>query len=313
MAISKPSLAVGRAPKGRWVADGVIVFVIVIWGVNNVIMKAAMQEWVSPLAFNSIRFPVGALAMLILMLVLEKDWRLPWNVFVRVAALGLLGNAINQVLFTNGLSLTTASNAGIIGAMIPILAALIGSATGLDRSSPRLWLGAVVSFGGILMVTLLGGHGFGGFRVGDLLLLGSSTAWAGYTVFSAPLTRLASPLKVTTYAMLTASVAVFLLGLPQLVHQDFSRVSAFSWGGLLFAGLLSNAAAYGLYVWVIHRIGSTRAAMFNNLSPVVTALTAWVFLGERWLGVQWAGAALVMAGVLLARWDVIVASLRRAG
>ncbi len=313
MAVSKPSLTTGGAQKGRWAADGVMVLVVVIWGLNNVIMKAALQGWVSPLAFNSIRFPIGALAMVTLMLVIEKDWRLPWNLFARVAALGLMGNAVNQVLFTNGLNLTTASNAGAISAVLPILAALIGSVTGLDRSTPRLWLGAIVSFGGILMVTLLGGHGFGGFRTGDLLLLGAATVWAGYTVFSGPLARQASPLKVTAYAMGVASVAVFLLGLPQLVHQDFSQISRVSWGGLLFAALFSNAAAYGMYVWVIHRMGSTRASMFNNLAPVITALAAWVFLGERWLGWQWLGVALVMVGVLLARWDVIMASLRRGG
>jgi len=308
-----PGAPLGATSERRWLADAVMVLVVTIWGLNNVIMKAALQGWVSPQAFNSIRFPMATLATLILMLVVEKDWRMPWPLFGKVALLGLLGNAVNQILFANGLSLSSASNAGIIAALLPILAALIGAATGLDRSSPRIWVGAGISFCGIILVTVLGGHGFTGLRTGDLMLLGATFTWTGYTVFAAPLARQATPLKVVAYAMLVGSVGVFLAGLPDLLRQDFTQVSRASWGGMLFAGLLSNTAAFGMYVWVIQSMGSIRASMFNNLSPIITALAAWLMLGERWVGAQWLGAALVIVGVLLARWDVLVGGLRKGG
>lgn len=296
----------------RWLADAAMILVALIWGSNNVVMKASLHGWVTPLAFNALRFGVGAVALLGLMMLLEKDWRLPRHLWWKVALLGLVGNAVNQVLYVSGLNLTTASNTGIIAALIPVLVALGGALTGLDRATARLWVGAAVSFGGILLVTMTGRQGFGQFQVGDLLLLGASTTWAGYTVFANPLAKQATPLKVSAYAMALGAVVLLLVGTPDLLRQDWSQVTPASWAGLMYASLFSNAAGFAMYVWSVHRIGSTRASLWTNLNPLITAACAWVFLGERWFGWQWVGAALVMAGVLTARWETVMASLRKA-
>lgn len=295
----------------RWFADSVAVMVALIWGGNNVVAKAALADWGSPLAFNAIRFPLGTLAIGTLMLIVEKDWRLPRHLWWRVALLGLAGNALNQVLFISGLSRTLASNTAVIMATMPVLTAIIGALTGLDPATPRLWVGTAVSFSGILLVTLARAGGFGPLQFGDLLLLGAATTWAGYTVFSSPLARQATALKVTTYAMMMASIPVFSAGLPELLRQDWGAISATSWAGLLYASVLSNAIAYFFYVWAVQQIGSTRTSLFANLAPVVTAILAATFLGERWVPLQWLGGAAVLVGVLVARWDVISQGLRR--
>lgn len=296
---------------GRWIADVVMVFVATIWGLNNVVVKASLDGWVSPLAFNAVRFCVGSVAIALLAWRMEPNMGLPRGLWWKVALLGLLGNGLNQYLFINGIALTAASNAGMILALIPIQVAIIGAVTGLDRMTLRLLLGAVISFGGIVIVVTQGAKGFTGFLSGDLMLLAAGTAWAGYTVVAGPLARRASPIKVTTYGMACASIALLGFALPDLARQDWSAISIGSWGGILYAGLLSNALGYGLYVWSVHRNGSSRAAMWSNLSPLVTAFAAWALLGERWLGPQWLGAAFVLIGVLTARWEALSAALRR--
>lgn len=295
---------VGLVAGQRWMADAAMVVVAVIWGLNNVVVKVALGGWTSPLAFNAVRFTVGAVTLTVLALLLEEDWRLPRGLWWKVALLGIIGNAMNQMLWVMGLNLSTAINSGVFNAMIPISAAFIGTVTGLDRLTLRLSVGAAICFGGILLVSFAKG-GFTGFNVGDLLLLLGTSTWGGYTVFAAPLARQASPLKVTAYAMLAGSVVLLAAGFPDLMRQDWSAVPVVSWTGMLYASLCSNVIGYGMYVWCVTRMGSTRASLFTNLGPVVTALGAWFVLGERWVGFQWLGAALVFAGVAIARWDML--------
>lgn len=289
-------------PNHRWVADLTMLMVAIIWGLNNVVVKASLTGWVTPLAFNSVRFSLGAGAILLLAWRLEPDMRLPRHLWWKVALLGLIGNGLNQVLFINGIALSTASTAGTIVALIPIMVAILGALTGYDRGSGRLYLGALISFIGIALVALRGQPGATGSLAGVLLLFGGALAWAGYSVYAVPLTREASPIKVTAYGMSLAATALLAYSLPDLLRQDWRSLTPLSWAGALYAGLLSNTVGYGLYVWCIQRLGSSRAALWNNLSPIVTAIAAWWLLDERWVGAQWLGAGLVLIGVLTARW-----------
>jgi drug/metabolite transporter (DMT)-like permease len=308
---NKAAREVAAAPRDRWLADAMMVLVAVIWGLNNVVVKASLAGWVTPMAFNSVRFTLGAVVISLFAWRLEPDLSLPRGLWWKVGLLGLVGNALNQILFINGIALSTANNAGLILAIIPIMVAIMGVLTGYDRLTLRLCVGAAISFTGIVLVVTQGPGGFAGFRAGDILLLSAATTWAGYTVFAAPLARAASPVKITAYSMAFAAMLLLAVGIPDLLRQNWSAVGPLSWAGLVYAGLCSSALGYGLYIWSVHRIGSSRTSLWSNLSPIVTASAAWLLLGERWVGLQWLGVILVFAGLITARWDALMTALGR--
>ncbi|NPV87322.1 MAG: DMT family transporter [Anaerolineae bacterium] len=68
-------------------------------------------------------------------------------------------------------------------------------------------------------------------------------------------------------------------------------------GGLATASVLG----YGLYVLSMKYLAASVSNLIATLEPVITALLAYVILGERLLGAQIVGAALIVAGLLLAR------------
>lgn len=290
-----PSLA-------RWAADLVMILVTVIWALNNVVMKVALGGWATPEAFNALRFSLGAVLLAIVVLRVEGSLKIPGQLFWKVALLGLIGNGLNQMLFVNGLARGTASNAGVWLGLVPVLVALISGLFRLDRITPRIWTGALISSGGILTVIAAQGNGFS-ISPADLFFAGAVTTWAGYTVFSRPLVQDVSPLRVTAVAMLVASAGLLLWNGPALMVQDFAAVPRESWLGLLYAGGMSNAVGYSLYVWCVRRNGPARVALYNNLGPVLTAAGAWYLLDEPWGLPQSLGVALVITGVAVARWD----------
>lgn len=289
--------------RGRWAGDLAVLLVTVIWALNNVIMKAAVAGWHSPGAFNTFRLVVGALLINGVTLVSEGSLHIPRHMLLKVAAFGLFFNGANQLLFIYGLAYSTAGNAALWLATLPIVVAVISSAFGLERVTARIWVGGAISAGGLLLVLSARRGGLGQVGLGDLLLAGATLTWAGYAVFSQPLTRHMTPLRVASVAMAFAAAGMLVVNAPALAAQDFRAVPAVSWFGIAFAAIMSNSFAYVLYVWSIRRLGAARVALYNNLGPVLTGIGAWVMLGEVWLPWQWAGVALVISGVLVARWD----------
>lgn len=292
---------------GRWATDLVMILVVLIWALNNVVMKVGLIGWVTPGAFNTVRFALGALLLSGTVLALEGSLRLPRDLLPKAALLGLVGNGLNQTLFINGLARAPVSNAGVWLAFMPIIVSFLSAALGLEQVTLRIWLGTLVSVGGLL--TVLGAKGAGlSLGWGDVLLLGGITAWSGYTVFARSLVQHASPLRVTAVSMLFAAAGLLVVNGPALLRQDFAAVPPGSWLAILYASALSNGVAYAGYLWSVRRIGAARTSLFNNLGPVLTALGAWLFLGEVWGPMQWFGILLVITGVAVARWD----DLRRA-
>ena len=106
-------------------------------------------------------------------------------------------------------------------------------------------------------------------------------------------------------ALLSVAAWQLLLGALPLLLASTVLEGAIVWSGaflgaLLFLALPGTALALGLWYWLVQREPVTRLAGFMLLVPVAGLLLAWAALGEDISGVQAAGAALAVAGILLA-------------
>jgi drug/metabolite transporter (DMT)-like permease len=274
-----------------------------IWGINFTVVKAALAE-LSPLAFNALRFSIASLLTLAALWLVERDVRPAQGDGWRFLGLGLVGNAVYQFLFINGLHRTTSGNGSLILATIPIFVPLIGTLLHIERISVRAWAGICLSFAGIAFIVLGSGEEVGlasEMTVGNLMILAAATLWASYTVLSRPLLTRYSPLKVTALAMLAGTPFIVLYAIPGLRAQNWDAVSWQGWGGLAFSSILAIALAYVVWNLGVSRVGGTRTAVYNNLTPVVAALTGWLFLREAITLWVIGGAALIFAGIYLTR------------
>ena len=71
--------------------------------------------------------------------------------------------------------------------------------------------------------------------------------------------------------------------------------------GVLYSGVMAIAVAYLLWYRGVQRLGNSRTAVYSNLVPVTALITAWIWLGEVPSGPQIAGAAVILAGLSVAR------------
>jgi drug/metabolite transporter (DMT)-like permease len=294
--------ATAPVPGWGWTESALAVMVLV-WGVNFAVVKVALQAF-SPLAFNAVRFCIASV-MVAAVLWAQGGLGLParehrW----RIVGLGLLGNVVYQLCFILGLDRTPAGTASLILALTPVITAMLSTLTGHERPGIRTWGGALLSVGGIALVTGTGVEMAGRRALtGALILVGAAVAWALYTVGSRGMVRVYGSVRTTAWTLWVGAVGLLVVGAPALARQDWGALGWRAWGGLLFSAVFGIGLAYLIWYRGVEKIGNTRTAIFSNLTPVVAMVAAAVLLHEH--PSPWAllGAAITLTGVMIVRSD----------
>lgn len=282
--------------------DVALVSMTLIWGLNFIVVKTTLAE-IDPLAFVSLRFVLASIVLIAIVRVRQGGFGIPRAAWGRIALVGVIGTTVYQPLFINGLALTKASNSALILACTPAFIVLLNRLFGQERFARRGWIGVGLSFVGIALVVVSGGELAMDTNslFGDSLILVGTIFWALYSILCAPLLKRYSPLAVTALSLSFGSVPLFLLGIPSILNQDWTRVSLNAWSGLGYSAFFAIVVAYIIWNVGVKRIGGARTAIYNNLTPVIATLAAAVFLNEPLTLYKIFGAGIIFAGLYLAR------------
>lgn len=210
---------------------------------------------------------------------------------------------------TIGLLHTSAPKASLIIATVPITVMIL-SALILKEKTGRLGVaGVLLSLVGI--VVLIAGDptfqwSFGGSLTGDLLILGAVVSAALYIVGARDLGRRYSSLDITTMQVFYGAIFYAPAFMWQFPDISWSVISGRSWTGLLYLTVCATVAAFLCYNYALTKIPASRASVFINGIPVVTAIGAWIILGERLTILQGAGGILVLIAVFITNLPALV-------
>jgi drug/metabolite transporter (DMT)-like permease len=280
-------------------ADGMLLATTLLWALNFSVSKYILEHALRPLAYSGLRYSAAALLFVAITYPRERSLRI-----VR-ADVTLVGGAVllllaNQLSFVYALDLTTATTVALLFGTLPILTALISRAVGIELLERRFWIAALLSFGGVALVTAGSGQSLSGHLVGDALAVLGAATWGAYSVAIAPLMRRYSPFRLSAVMLVIVSVPLLLLGSPQLADEDF-KWSALVWIGFAFAVLGPLVLTNLLWFTAIDRVGPSRAALFANLQPFLAAMIALLLLSENLTRYQIAGGLAIGAGIVLSR------------
>lgn len=269
--------------------DLLLLATAIVWGASYLNAKDLTQHATvnSMLAF---RFTSAAVLMAIIALFRgnkfsKHDWMLG-------ALYGVAVGTIMQIE-TNGIKITSATNAGLIISLTIIFTPI------LESIWSRAWLPRmffVAAVGAIVGVALLvSGNGFKQPNLGDALMLGAAVLRAITTTAQGKLAegRSISSFNVTVVQLAVCGLSYLALdfgGVVNLVH-DFG---AQQWFEMSFLVLLCTVFGFVALQYGILRTSATRASLLLSTEPIFAVLTAAVFGGESLFIIGIIGAAMII-------------------
>ena len=290
----------GRKDRAATLVEAALLLAVLFLGTNPVAVKVAVAEF-PPLPFVTMRFTLAGLLLLTLVALLEQaDGRPGRRDILSLAGVGLVGVGANNVAFTLGVSMTTASETALIYAAVPIWGILLGLALGLERPTPWGILGVCLAFSGVAVV-VYGGLTGSTSLLGNLLVVVATVCWGSYAVLSLPLLRRYSPLVVASYTMLFGGLGALPLALPGFLDASWADASGRAWEALAYSTLL--VAAFGFWAWQrgVSQIGANRVLIYQYLITLIGVTAGVLLFGESLTANKVLGGAVILLGVYLAR------------
>lgn len=269
--------------------------VAALFSLNYIISKFGMRAF-APLSFAWLRV-LGSAVILNALPVSREP--LPNR---KIALLALLGVVTNQALFLAGLALSSAHIAAILITTVPLFTLGITIATGRERATATKIGGiALAALGALLIVWREGLEGSPRELLGALMIVGNSLAYSFYLVTSKPLMATYTARHVLARMFAFATVLMLPVSAWSLAHESWHSIPAGAWWSLLAVILGPTIAAYLINLWTLRHTDSSLVAAYIYVQPPVTAVLAWLFLGEQIRGIAIVAAVIIATGMWLSR------------
>jgi drug/metabolite transporter (DMT)-like permease len=272
---------------------------VLFWS-GNVLTARALHADIAPFTLSCWRW---ALAFLVLLPWVGRDLaahlpliRLRWRNLVPAAILGM--GAYSSLVYL-GLQSTSASNAALINAALPVVIAGLGSVWHRSRLSAVQWAGVAVSLAGVTVIVLQGNPlrpGAATVSPGDLWVLAAVVGFAIYTLRFRRADLGLSPGLYLAATMAIAAAVCAPLHLLEIASRPVTLSGALV-AGVIYLAIFPSILSYAFWSKGVETLGAARAGAMLNLMPVFTAGLAVLLLDERLNVFHAAGACLILGGI----------------
>lgn len=261
-----------------------------LWGMGLVIAKPVVDGF-PPVLLTALRFTLTALLLVWFVPV-------PRGVLGRLIVAAFFGATLQYGLTFNGLRLLDAGTTALIVQSEVVFLVLLAALVLGERITARKGLGMLVALGGLLVI--FGAPRLQGQETGIALVLGGAFMWAIGQVLVRRIGGVGGIAMIAWIAVF-ATPQLWLLTLllegdprPALAAADLSV-----WAAVVYMGVAMTAMAYACWYHVLGRYEAGTVGPFILLTPVLSVLGGWLFLGEPLTGAILLGGAILIAGVAL--------------
>jgi len=281
---------------------------MLLWSSSFIALKIAFQGY-QPMIVILGRMVVGSICFLFF----HKQLRhIPFRKedFKYLLFMAVCEPCIYFMFEAKALQLTSASQAGLITAMLPLLVALGAAVFLKERVSLKTLFGFAVAISGACWLSLAGNGSSSAPDplLGNFLEFLAMVAATGYTLSLKRLSARYSAIFLTAVQSWVGAIffSLFLLHPGIDIPREFYPIPALA---VVYLGGFVTLGAYLSYNYGVSKISASQASAFVNLIPVFTVVLGFVVLGERFTAEQYFASLLVLAGVFISQRRQTVQSL----
>jgi len=212
-------------------------------------------------------------------------------------ASGLTGVFLYSYLFNTGSVSVPAGVSSFIIASSPVFTLLLTRVFLKEIVKPLCWIGVLISFLGLAVVTLTQTTEFS-FDIGVILVILAALSSGTYSTIMRVLTKSYTALEATTYTIIAGTLGT-LFFLPTAIREipDSNLTVNLV---VLFMGVFPAAVAYLAWSYALAKAKKTaHVTVFSYLIPLISALLAYVWLRETLSIYTLIGGLVIIGGMLL--------------
>ncbi|MDD3457680.1 DMT family transporter [Sphaerochaeta sp.] len=207
--------------------------------------------------------------------------------------LGLVGYTGTSFCYFTALNHASASLVALLLYAYPALVILLGFAISGEKLSRNNLLALLCASGGCMLV--IGLSGKGDWR-GIALALCAACAYSLYIIISSQVVGTRTAMASSAFIILSASLSYCCIALFKGVSLPQTTYGV---AATLAIAFFSTVVAFWSFFAGLGIIGSAKASLVSTLEPLVTVLSAVLFLGESLTISIIAGGFLIVAGLVI--------------
>jgi len=197
---------------------------------------------------------------------------------------------------------TSASQAGMITSLMPLITAMAAGYFLKEIISRQLIFGSLVAMIGAVWLSVQATTTVSAPNpmLGNFLELCAMACGAGYTIVARYLADKFSAIFITAIQAFIGAIFFF----PFFIFEYFTVDMKFTFDALAwvtYLGVVVTLGGYGLYNFALTKIEASKAAMYVNLIPVFTLVLAFLILGEKLSVSELIACATILSGVILSQ------------
>ena len=275
-----------------------LIFAMFIWASSFIALKAAMED-LGPFTVIFLRMLIASLCFVyFIKSFLKYDFSKKDIKFILLLA--LFEPCLYFIFESKALQLTSASQAGMITSLMPIITAMAAGYFLKEIITKQLIFGSLIAMSGAIWLSLQGTTSISSPNplLGNFLEFLAMVCGAGYTITARYLSDKYSALFITAIQAFIG--AIFFA--PLFLYEYFTiplniTMNSFLW--VLYLGVVVTLAGYGLYNYALTKITASKAAVFVYLIPVFTLILAYFVLNEKLSIIEFIACFVILLGVFI--------------
>jgi len=270
------------------------------YGAGFTVAKIVMPSLIQPKGFILIRVAVVTI-LFWLSYVGGKNFRIKidrkdWRTLILCAIFGV---ATNQLLFFQGLNLTSPIHASLMMLSTPILVSLFAVYALHEKLSVNKLIGLILGVSGAVILVLLGGKDKVATNalLGDVFVLMNATSYAIYLVIVKPLMTKYRPIIVIRWIFLIGLLIVFPFGISDFAEINWNIFTFKEYAAVAFIVICCTFFTYLWNIYALRILSPATAGAYIYLQPVFAALIAVFFYYEHLSWTKVIASVFIFAGV----------------